>query len=123
MKTDGGAVARRVYRIMAALVGGGAVGAWMFWGAPGAAGFLLGSAISFGNAWWTHRVAMSIGPGGEKPGGASFFAVSRYLLMLAILYVILNYSEIGFLAALAGCFVHIAAVVLEVVFELTYGTS
>jgi hypothetical protein len=123
MKTDGGAVARRVYLIMAALAGGGIAGAWMLWGVPGTLGFTLGSVISFGNAWWTHRVAMSIGPGGEKPGGASFLAVFRYLLMLGILYVILDYSEIGFLAALAGCFVHIVAVVLEVVFELTYGTS
>jgi ATP synthase I subunit len=123
MKTDGAAVARRVYVIMAAVAGGGVAGAWMLWGAPGAWGFALGSVISFGNAWWTHRIALSIGPGGEKPGGASLIAVFRYLLMLALLYVILSYSEIGFLAALAGCFTHIIAVVLEVVFELTYGTS
>jgi hypothetical protein len=66
---------------------------------------------------------MSIGPGGQQPGAASLIAVSRYLLMFALLYVILSYSEIGFVAALAGCFIHIIAVVLEVVFELTYGTS
>ena len=68
MKTDGGAVARRVYLIMAAIAGGGIAGAWMFWGMPGALGFTLGSVISFGNAWWTHRIAMSIGPAGENPG-------------------------------------------------------
>lgn len=123
MKIDGPAVARRVYRIMVAVAGAGIVGAWMLWGAAGAWGFTLGSVISFGNAWWIHRVAMSIGPGGGKSGGASLIAVFRYLLMLALLYVILSYSEIGFLAALAGCFLHIVAVVLEVVFELTYGTS
>jgi hypothetical protein len=123
MKTDGGSVARRVYLIMAAVAGGGIAGAWMLLGAAGALGFALGTILSFGNAWWTHRVAMSIGPEGERPGGASLVAVFRYLLMLALLYVILGYSETGFLAALAGCFVHIVAVVLEVVFELTYGTS
>jgi hypothetical protein len=123
MKTDGGAVARRVYLIMAAIAAGGLAGAWILWGIPGLAGFAVGALISFGNAWWTSRIAMSIGPGGEKPGAASFVAVFRYLLMLGILYVILDYSETGFLAALAGCFVHIVAVVLEVVFELTYGTS
>jgi hypothetical protein len=123
MKIDGGAVARRVYLIMLALAGGGIFGSLILWGPAGAWGFALGSLISFGNAWWTHRIAMSIGPGGEKPGGASLIAVFRYLLILALLYVILSYSETGFLAALAGCFTHIAAVVLEVVFELTYGTS
>ena len=82
MKIDGPAVARRVYRIMVAVAGAGIVGAWMLWGAAGAWGFTLGSVISFGNAWWIHRVAMSIGPGGEKPGGASLIAVFRYLLML-----------------------------------------
>src|SRR5690348_5213686 len=105
MKIDGGAVARRVYLIMLALAGGGIVGAWMLWGPAGASGFAFGCLISFGNAWWTHRTAMSIGPGGEKPGGASLIAVFRYLLILALLYVILSYSEIGFLAALAGCFI------------------
>ena len=95
----------------------------IFWGPAGAWGFALGSVISFGNAWWTHRIAMSVGPGGEKPAGAALIAVFRYLLMLALLYVILSYSEISFLAALAGCFTHIIAVVLEVVYELTYGTS
>ena len=61
--------------------------------------------------------------GPESPPAASIFAVLRYFIMLAGLYVILDFSESGFLAALAGCFVHIIAVVLEVVFELTYGTS
>ena len=123
MKIDGGAVARRVYLIMVAVAGGGIIGAWILWGPAGAWGFALGSVISFGNAWWTHRIAMSVGPGGEKPAGAALLAVFRYLLMLALLYVILSYSEISFLAALAGCFTHIIAVVLEVVYELTYGTS
>jgi hypothetical protein len=123
MKTDGPAVARRVYLIMVALAGAGILAAWTLRGPAGAWGFALGSVISFGNAWWTHRVAMSIGPGGQQPGAASLIAVSRYLLMFALLYVILSYSEIGFVAALAGCFIHIIAVVLEVVFELTYGTS
>jgi hypothetical protein len=125
MKTDGAAVARRVYVLMFALTATGIAGAWFFWGPHGLGGFLIGAVLSFGNAWWMHRLSMSIGI--ESPtagrGAASFVAVFRYLLMLGILYVILNVSETGFLAALAGCFVHIVAVVLEVVYELTYGTS
>jgi hypothetical protein len=122
MKTDAPAVARRIYTIMAALTSGGIIGAFVLWGMPEALGFTAGAVISFANAWWMHRVSMSIGQDAEKPKGAPLLAVFRYLIMLGILYVILDYSESGFLAALAGCFVHIIAVVLEVVFELTYGT-
>ena len=123
MRTDGAAVAGRVYKIMAAITGGGIAAAWWLAGPAAALGFALGAAVSFGNAWWMHRIAMSIGVEGRKPATASIFAVLRYFIMLAGLYVILDFSESGFLAALAGCFVHIIAVVLEVVFELTYGTS
>jgi hypothetical protein len=123
MRTDASAVARRLYTIMGAVVCGGAVAAFLFSGTPGLFGFLVGSVISFANAWWMHRIAMSIGADGRKPGGAPLFAVFRYFVMLALLYGILMYSEPGFLAALAGCFVHIVAVVLEVVYELTYGTT
>jgi hypothetical protein len=122
MKTEAPAVARRIYLIMFALAAGGIVGAFALWGLPAALGFAGGSAISFGNAWWMHRVSMSIGQDAERPKGAPLLAVFRYLAMGGILYAILSYSESGFLAALAGCFVHIIAVVLEVVFELTYGT-
>jgi hypothetical protein len=140
MKTDGSAVARRVYVLMFALTSTGLAAAWFFWGLHGVAGFLIGAVISFGNAWWMHRLSMSIGtdpratnpratdpaetePRSSGSGPATFLAVFRYLIMLGILYVILGFSETGFLAALAGCFVHIIAVVLEVVYELTYGTS
>lgn len=122
MKTDASSVARRVYTIMLALTGAGLAGAVAFRGAPAGLGFAAGAAISFANAWWMHRVSQSIGQDSERPKGAPLLAVFRYLMMGVVLYVILDYSETGFLAALAGCFVHIIAVVLEVVFELTYGT-
>ena len=122
MRTDAPAVARRVYTIMVALAMGGLVAAFAVWGPQEGLGFAAGSAISFGNAWWMHRVSMSIGQDTERPKGAPLLAVFRYLMMGGILYAILSFSESGFFAALAGCFVHIIAVVLEVVFELTYGT-
>ena len=59
MKTDGIAVARRVYTIMFALAGMGLAAAWFFAGWPALAGFLAGVVISFGNAWWMHRISMS----------------------------------------------------------------
>jgi hypothetical protein len=44
----------------------------------------------------------------------------RYLVFAAVGYVIFRYSEVGFLAALAGCCIQIAAVILEVIYELIY---
>lgn len=123
MKTDAEAVARRIYLFMFAVASAGVCLAWILAGQRAALGFIAGSAVAFANAWWMHRVAASIGRDGKKPKAAIVFAVLRYLLMLMGLYAILNVSETGFLAALAGCFVHLVAVVLEVVFELTYGTS
>ena len=46
----------------------------------------------------------------------------RYILFAMVGYVILNYFEANVLAALAGCFVAVAAVILEILLELTYGT-
>jgi hypothetical protein len=123
MNIDAPIVARRVYTIMVAVACGGVCAAFVWAGVPGLLGFLAGCAISFANAWWMHRISMSIGDDGRKPRAAPLFAVFRYFAMLALLYGILMYSEPGFLAALAGCFVHIVAVVLEVVYELTYGTT
>jgi hypothetical protein len=123
MKTEAPEVARRVYVIMAAVASGGAAAAFVWAGLPGVLGFLTGCSISFANAWWMHRLSMSIGADGRKPRAATLFAVLRYFAMLALLYAILMYSEPGFFAALAGCFVHIVAVVVEVVYELTYGTT
>ena len=112
MKIDSASLAGRIYTIMTAVTGAGLVAAWLLAGASGTFGFALGAAISFGNAWWMHRIASSIGTEGRKPVLAAIFAVLRYLVMLAGLYVILDFSESGFYAALAGCFVHIVAVVL-----------
>ena len=123
MRTDAPAVARRVYTIMVAVTSGGLTGAFLLYGAAGALGFLAGGAIAFSNAWWMHRVSMSIGQEGASSKGAPLLGVFRYFVMLGVLYGILNFSETGFYAALAGCFVHIIAVVLETIFELTYGTS
>ena len=45
---------------------------------------------------------------------------ARYLLFGAVGYAIFIVSETGFMAALAGCCIHIAAVILEVFYELIY---
>ena len=74
MKTDGAAVAGRVYMIMAC-----AYGRWSrrrgFPARAAGPGF-VGAAVSFGNAWWMHRIAMSIGAEGRNPRRIHFRGTS-----------------------------------------------
>jgi hypothetical protein len=47
----------------------------------------------------------------------------RYLLMCGGAYVIVKYSNISLSAALAGLFVAVAAVIVEILFQLIYARS
>jgi ATP synthase I chain len=124
MRIEGERVAGRLYKLMGALTASGIIASWVWFGSAGALGFAVGAAISFANAYWMHRLVRAIGDPARKPSKPSIvFALLRYIIMLVSLYAIFRVSETGFLTALAGCFVHIAAVVLEVVYEITYGTS
>jgi hypothetical protein len=46
----------------------------------------------------------------------------RYLLLGGAAYVILRYSPISLRATLAGLFVSLTAVIVEIFFEVVYGT-
>ena len=50
------------------------------------------------------------------------YASLRYFLFAGGIYAILHYFEASFSAALVGIFVAVAAVLLEILFELIYGT-
>lgn len=47
----------------------------------------------------------------------------RYFLFGALGYAIVNYFEAGFEGALAGFFVSVAAVILEILYELIYART
>ena len=118
-------VAGRVKRIMIALTVAGVALALINWGAAEALGFGAGSLIAFLNFRWLSRLVLSIGAPDTapekrlKPVSAMLLA-ARYLLFGAIGYGIFIVSETGFMAALAGCCILIAAVILEVFYELIY---
>ncbi len=112
----------RVNRIMAVLAVAGIIAAGAYWGVAGAIGFAAGSVVSFLNFRWLSRMVLGIGSKPFKPAPAILLA-GRYLLFAAVGYVIVIYSEIGFLAALAGCCIQIAAVILEVTYELIYARA
>jgi hypothetical protein len=95
---------------------GFALGSW-----PWGGGFLLGASISLLNYRWMRNLVEALGTG-KQPRGAVFLAF-RYLLFGGGAYVILRYSPLSTAAVLSGLFVMIAAVFVELVFELIYGRN
>ncbi len=119
------AVVVRTARLMAVLAAAGTLAAFAFRGWRGGLGFATGAAISWFNFRWLKRLTEALGGPGGKPlrrAGALFLAF-RYLILGGIAYVILRYSSISVAAALAGLFVSVAAVLIEILFELTYGRN
>jgi hypothetical protein len=101
----------------------GLMTAFAGWGPEAALGFAAGGAFSVVNYRALHRVVSSIGTeeGIGARGSAIFFAL-RYLVLLAVGYVIVMVSETSLRAAMAGLFVSIAAVLVASLYELYAGT-
>lgn len=115
------AAMRRILRIAYFV---GAIGVATMFAARGwrdGIGFLAGSIISLVNFRWWKRLVDGIGSSGAKTGKAwaVFFGV-RYLVLAAVVYVIVRYLEISLIGVVAGLFVAIAAVVVEVLYELIF---
>ena len=115
--------AERIARATLALGGAGAIAALLIdgWGAAG--GFLLGAAASYLNFRWLKRGVEALGSAASGAPPRARVAVMlglRYLLLALGAYVILKGSVISLPAALAGLFVSVAAVILEILFELVY---
>ena len=68
------------------------------------------------------RVAEALGPDVEKQRGAGRMGL-RYLLAGGCAYVILKYTATSLPAALAGLFVPVAAVIIEILIELVYARN
>jgi hypothetical protein len=119
-RTPEARIAGRVYRMMAVIAASGVPAAWWIAGFEAAIGFGAGAAISFLNFRWLSQLASSIGGPRPYKRRSAILLASRYLIFAAAGYVIFVYSETGFLAALAGCCIHIAAVILEALYELIY---
>jgi hypothetical protein len=110
--------AARVMRTMLLVaVIGSLVALWRGW-RYGAA-FAIGAWASWLNFRWLKRFVMGLGPGGKPSGFMLFFAL-RYLLLAGAAYVILRYSKLSLPAMLAGLFVSLAAVTIEVLIQLAY---
>jgi hypothetical protein len=87
-------------------------------------GFLAGALASLANFRWLHQLAASLGEGGHRlRRRVMWFLVLRYLLLGAAGYVIVRVFGLDLAAALTGLFVAVAAVIIEIVYELIYARA
>jgi hypothetical protein len=87
-----------------------------------AAGFALGSAVSWLNFRWLKQMVYALGSDRARPRTAVKLGF-RYVLLAAGAYVILKYFMVSQLAALTGLFVSVAAVIAVIIFELVYARN
>ncbi len=110
---------RQLYVLTTVFAVAGAI--WMFTigGGRPALAFFLGACASLGNLWLFHKLARGIEPGAatRKPWQAGAFA-TRYLIFLAVGYVIVNALGVSPLPVALGLFASTAAVLSSSLLEL-----
>ena len=115
----------RIWKVMWSVAAAGAMALFAWRGWTWSAGWLIGSAVSALNFRWLKQLTDVLG-GAVAPGGAgpkprkAVFLGMRYVLLGGGAYVILKYSPISLPAALAGLFVSVSAVIVEILFDLVY---
>ena len=114
-------VTSRIFKVTLAIAGAGTVAALAWRGWRVGAGFALGGAISWLNFRWLKYVVDGLSGKRVRPR-LVVLAGFRYLLLGGAAYVILSYSSISLGATLAGLFVSVTAVIVEIFFEVVYGT-
>jgi len=115
----------RIGRWMAILVAAGTLAGFFLRGWEWSGGFLLGALASYWNFRWLNKLVNSLADAAQNrpaPGRSRMAIVLglRYLLLGSGAYVIVNYSTLSLPAALLGLFVPVAAVVVEILFELVF---
>ena len=118
------AALRRITRGSLALAAAGCLVCLALRGWKAAVPFLLGALASYLNFRWLKRLVDALG-GAARARPSPRFAVLiglRYLLLAAGAYVIVSFTTLSLPAALIGLFVPVAAVILEIMFELVYAS-
>jgi hypothetical protein len=110
----------RIAKASFAIAAGGLIAA-AAWGGPSwGAGFALGAAVSWLNFRWLKQVVEALGQSRPTRKRVAILAGLRYALLGGGAYVILRFTSVSVTAALLGLFVSVAAVVVEICFELVY---
>ena len=108
---------------MLALSVAGVAAAYYYYGRAGAVGYAVGAAISILNFRSFEKiVAMTGVVEGDAPPKrkSALFLGVRYFVFAAGAYGLIKVFEANFLAALAGFFVCVVAVIIEILYELIY---
>ena len=87
----------------------------------GALGCGLCAGVSVYNLRRLKRIAAGVGGDGSRPRARSAVGLGfRYLILGAACFAIIRYSEISLTAIFAGLFISVAAVLIEIVYELIF---
>jgi hypothetical protein len=108
---------RRIERLLVCVAVAGTALAGKIGGWKWAAGFLVGAVAAWFNFRWLKRLVGALG--GER-APSSFRLALRYFLLGGCGYVIVRFSSIPVTAVIAGMLVLIAAIFIEILFELVY---
>ncbi len=125
MTVDDDFYARAVGRITwltAGLAVAGAIVAWVIRGPSAAGGFAVGAVISLANLEMFKMIATVLGKGGGGPGktSAGILFGARYLVAGIGIYAIVRLTQIALGAVFAGLLVSGGAVLLEILYEITF---
>lgn len=112
----------RITKVMFAFAAAGVIAALLWRGLAWGGGFALGSLVSWLNFRWLKQLVYSLGSDRARTRRAVKLGF-RYLLLGGGAYVILKYSSVSQPAALGGLFVSVAAVIVEILFELVYARA
>lgn len=109
----------RITGVAAGLAIAGVIAVLIWRGPRPAVGFLAGAILSLANLRWWTSLANALGSASKPPlrGSAALLAL-RYLAAAAIIYVIVRFLGTTLAAVLAGLFVSVAAVIVEILYEL-----
>lgn len=116
----------RIYRWMAACAAGGFATVLIWRGWRDAVGFAVGALFSAGMFRWFHGIAEAVGGGDAavpSRGRLAWLGALRYAIIGGGAYVIMEVLHISPAAIAGGLFVMVAAVVLEILFQLVYART
>src|SRR3954447_18218672 len=113
----------RIGKAMVAIAAAGLVLAWAWRGWRYGAGFALGAGASWLNFRWLKQIVDALGSSRPTRKRVAVLAGLRYALLGGGSYVILRYSLVSLTAAMVGLFVAVAAVIVEICFELVYARN
>ena len=113
----------RVYRWMyyTGVAGAGAAVFWRGW--QGAVAFTAGAVAAYFSFKWIHEAVEAMGPRARPTRKRVFvFLGLRYVLLGVGAYAIVLIFGMNAIPALLGLFVPMAAVNIEIIYELAHGT-